>query len=109
MYMFELIKPAHAAINIGDEYAFGGITSFGQMISILTPYAFALAGIITVVYFIIGAFEMIISFGDKNAVSAAKDKMMHAIIGFILILAMFVIFRALPYLLQLNNFNIIGR
>lgn len=99
---------AAAEYDLTREYAYGGIGSFGQIISYYVPIAFSIAGIMVVIYFLVGVFEFIISFGDKNAVAAAKDKILHAVIGLILLLIAFVIFRVLPSLLKLEGFNIIG-
>jgi hypothetical protein len=108
IYLLLLFPKSVYAVDLQKEYAFGSIGSLGEALSFLAPVTFVLGGIIVFIYFLVGAYELIISSGDKGAVQAGKDKMIHAIIGLILLLATFILFRALPYLLRLDNFNIIG-
>ena len=90
---------AQAAVELSGNFAFGGIQSFGELISYLVPTAFIIAGIMVAYFFFTATFDMIISQGDKNAVSAARDKIIHAIIGLVLLVLSFVIVRYLPYFL----------
>lgn len=88
---------ALAAVELSGVYAFGGVRSLGELISYLVPIAMIVAGIMLAFYFFTGAFDMIISQGDKNAIAAARDKMVHAIIGLLLLVASFVLVRFIPY------------
>lgn len=97
------IKNAHAApVELGKEYSFGGIKSLGQGLSFLVQPAFAIAAIGVVIYFLIGATRMIFSGGDKNAVASAREMITHAIIGFILLILMFVILEFVPKFLGID-------
>ena len=92
--MMYFIAPAFAAgpVQIADQYAFGKMASFGLALSFLVPLLFSIAAVLVTFYLLLGAFDMIISSGDKNAVSAAQAKITHAIIGFILLIVVFLVF-----------------
>ena len=102
------IKEVKAANTpIGPNYGFGNFESLGYFTTFLVPLAFSIAAIMVVFYFIIGAFEMITSQGDKAHIVSARSKIYHSIIGFILLIALFVIMQYLLPALGLTNFNII--
>lgn len=94
------------AVNLGSIYAFGKITSLGDLISYLVEPSFWLAGMVVAFYFFYAAIEMIYSHGDKNVIAAARDKMIHAIIGLLLLVGSFVIVKYLPNALGLGPIDI---
>lgn len=94
-------------IDLSKQYAFGNITSLGQGLGFLVGPAFMIAGVAVVIYFIIGAVRFIFSAGDKGAVQGARDMITHAIIGFILLMLMFLLFQFIPEFLGLGKFKII--
>ena len=87
---------AQAPVDLGKEYAFGGITSVGEAFGYLVTPAFSIAGVAVVIYFAIGALRYMMSGGDKQAVESARKMITHAIIGFILLIAMFLILEFIP-------------
>lgn len=93
--------------NIGTNYEFGGISSVGEAFSQLALPAFAIAAIAVSIYFAVGAFKYITSAGDKNKVSSARDMILHAIIGFILLIGMFFILQIIPGLIGLGGFGVV--
>lgn len=101
-YLFLIINPAHAATDIASNYAFGSVGTFGSLINYLIPVAFSMAAILVSFYIIVAAFDMIMSQGDKNATAAARDKIVHAIIGLMLLIAAFLVVRYLPYAIGLG-------
>lgn len=108
MEKFELVKTVEAApFNIGENYAFGGIPSLGEGFNNLILPGFSLAATLVTIYFIIGAFKWLTSGGDKNALSGARSMITHAIIGFMLLIFMFLVVQYLPKLLDLGDFKII--
>jgi len=81
-----------------------GFSSLGDFTHRLTPLAFSIAALMVVFYFIIGAFELITSQGDKAHIVSARSKIYHSIIGFILLIAIFVLMQYLiPALLGPNT------
>lgn len=100
------IKDVYAQpVNLKNEYSFpasGKINSLGEALTFLVAPAFAIAATGVVIYFLIGATKMILSGGDKNAVAAARAMITHAIIGFILLMFMFIILQFVPTFLGLD-------
>jgi hypothetical protein len=98
----ELIKPALAAqlqptdARLDVQYEFGyTFSSLGEFTQTLVPLAFSIAALMVVFYFIIGSIELINSQGDKAHIVSARSKIYHSIIGFILLIAIFVIMQYL--------------
>jgi hypothetical protein len=85
--LFFMPQPAFAATDLSGIYAFGVVKSFGDLISYLVPTALIIGGLIVAYFFFTAAFDMIISQGDKNAIAAARNKMVHAVIGLLLLIS----------------------
>lgn len=94
-------------IDIGYEYGFGIFRSLGDFVSFLVPLTFSIAAMLVVFYFLIGAFELITSQGDKAHIVSARSKIYHSIIGFILLIALFLIIQYIIPTLGLQGFTII--
>jgi|Napbiome12C3dose_1001474.scaffolds.fasta_scaffold00004_114 hypothetical protein len=94
--------------NIGDKFGFGYIKSVGDATNRGMSTLFALLAAIVVVYFVWGAFKFILSRGNKEAVAEARGMIIHAIIGFILLIFVFVILQYLLFsLFGITNLQII--
>ncbi len=95
--------------NLENQFDFAGVkfSSLGQASGFLVGPMFELAAIAVVIYFLIGAFKYIISAGDKGQVEAARDMITHAIIGFLLLMVMFLVLQFIPEFFGLTGFKII--
>jgi hypothetical protein len=94
--------------DIGTAFGFGKYQSLSEFIGLLIPLGFSIAAIMVAFYFIIGATEMITSQGDKAHIVSARAKIYHAIIGFILLIALFLVMQyIIPALLPGSSFRII--
>lgn len=103
-----MIEEAYAqTVNIGDQFAFGNIKTLGQGVGFLIPPVFSLAATMLIFYFIWGAYKIIISGGDKEALSKARSTITHAIIGFVLLIAMFLLLMYLPEALKLEGYKLV--
>lgn len=103
-----MIKEAFAKLqtsggDIEEQYDLAG-ESLGEFISILVPLAFSIAAMMVVFYFIIGAFELINSQGDKAHIVSARAKIYHSIIGFVLLIILFLAMQYIPQALGLGDF-----
>ena len=61
----------------------------GDIISALLPYIFVLAGLVLLLMLIFGGFQLMTSAGDPKGMEAGKNRVMYAIIGFLIIFASF--------------------
>ena len=103
------IKPVFAqpqpVADIATEFdlSYGDLSTF---VSNLNPLVFSVAAVMVMFYFIIGAFELITSQGDKAHIVSARAKIYHSIIGFILLIAIFLIMQYLPQARKLEGFSL---
>lgn len=96
--------------NLEEDFDFGhsvyGFSSLGQFINRIITLTFSIAAMLVVFYFIIGAFELITSQGDKAHIVSARSKIYHSIIGFILLMALFLVMQYLLPALGVTDLNI---
>ncbi len=67
------------------------IPNFGDVLTFIIRTFFVVAGLIAMLYLLLGAFSWITSGGNKESVDKARDKIMNALIGVILIFAVLAI------------------
>lgn len=65
----------------------GGLFDLGTLISNLIAIAIIIAGIMTLLYLILGGIQWLSSGGDKAGLEAAKTKITNAFIGLCLVVA----------------------
>jgi len=91
-----------------------GVGNLEGIINIILQVAFGVAGLVAVIYLIIGGYRYITSSGNPEAVEGAKSTIINSIIGLIIILAAVLIinyiFRALniadPFRFNVNTTTI---
>lgn len=66
-------------------FAFASKT-LGDIISTVLPYAFAISGILLLLYFLAGGFGLMFASGDPKKVQGAWSKITNAVIGFVIII-----------------------
>lgn len=94
-----MIQPVFAVVDIKSKFGYGYINSLGEGLTKLVPATFSIATTLVVFYFLIGAFKLLTSAGDKEAVASARGMITHAIIGFVILMFVFLIFQfLLPFL-----------
>lgn len=59
----------------------------GEVITLLLPYVFVIAGLLLFGYLIWGGFEFLTSAGDPEKIKSAQSKLVGAIVGFVIVLA----------------------
>lgn len=77
--------PACDSVNV-NELGFQ-IPTLGDLLTFAIRGFFAIAGITALFYMLLGAFGWITSGGDKDGITAARDKIQAAVVGLILIVA----------------------
>lgn len=86
-------KPVSIAPNFGLSF-----NTLGDFVTLIMPLIFSIAGMLVAFYFLIGAFELITSQGDKAHIVSARSKIYHSIIGLVLLLLLFLV---LQYILDI--------
>lgn len=94
-------------VDLGDQFAFGWIKSVGEGTNLLITPVFAIATAAVTLYFIIGGLQFLLSGGEKEAIGKAKNRITHAIIGFILLMVLFLFIQFISQFLNLPEINLI--
>lgn len=89
------IIPVYAEVDIGKEFGFGEIGSFGEGVSKLVTPGFSVASVLVIIYFLFGAFKFLSSGGDKEKIAEGRQMITHSMIGFIILMFAFVILQFL--------------
>ena len=83
--------------------------TIGNIVSEFIKYLFPLAGILLLLYLLLGGFSLMTSGGDPKAVQGAKSKITNALIGFVIIFAAYWIVQLVASILGLEAItNIFG-
>jgi len=70
---------------------------------ILRTYIFYVAGIILLIYLVIGGFQYMLSKGEPKAMQSAQAKITHALIGFVIIFLAFLIVQLIALIFGLDD------
>ena len=62
-----------------------GNLKLGEIVSGLLPYLFAGAGLLLLLYLLLGGFQLMTSGGDPKKTQEAKGKITNALVGFIIV------------------------
>ncbi len=89
------VKAAHGTINAD--------TSVGSLITFFVAFVIVLATLLALVMIVIGAIQWITSGGDKTKVDAARNHIIAAIIGLVVIALSFVIINVVISALGLGD------
>lgn len=105
---------AHAAITNPAVGLMGSDATAAANGSLFVGYALVLwnalisiGALAVLVYFLWGAFEWITSAGDSGKMEGARNKMLHAFIGLLLLISAYTIIGFLSTLFFGTNFNIL--
>lgn len=104
-----MIKTVLAAgFDLREQYGFGNVGSLGEGVQRLVAPTFTIAATAVTIYFIIGSFRFLISGGDKESIAKSRSMITHSIIGFILLILLFLIMQFIPEFLGID-FSIIQK
>ena len=80
------LNPTQAAVRVDPKALKFEIPSFGVMLTFLVRFFFVLAGLAALIMLLWGALGWVTSGGEKEGVEKARDKMVAAIVGVVLII-----------------------
>lgn len=101
---------ANGGIPLKDCFGFGQYSSFGQTTNQFVAPVFSIAAVIVIIYFLLGAFKLLKSGGDKEEVAGARNMITHAIIGFIVLIFAFLVLQfLLAQLFGITEFQLFGK
>ena len=84
--------------------------TFSDVLSSVFGLLFIVGILVFVVYFIIGAYQWITSSGDQKGVEKARNSIIQAIIGLVVLFSLFALLRLIGYVFDINLLQLdIGR
>lgn len=112
MLNFSLIPNAYAACSnftdclqgvnvpgLDTKFASNGSWNFvSTLVGLIIPIALGIGGMLTVIFIIISGIQFITSGGDPKGASAAKDRLVYAVIGFIILILAYAILQIIDRL-----------
>lgn len=90
----------YAQVNLPDypaEFNFGS-ASLGEIVSKGLNYAIVIAGIAMFGFLIAGGFDLLTSGGDQQGIKSGTNKIIFAIVGFIVVLSTYFILQIVELL-----------
>jgi hypothetical protein len=72
-------------------------------ITVILKYVFPIAGILMLVYLILGGFQLMVSRGEPKAIEGGKGKITNALLGFFIILVSYWLVSLLARVLGLDE------
>lgn len=102
-----LANPVNAQVDIGGFEFFSRFSTIGSLINVILPNALIFAGIILMVYIVIGGFNMIraAGSGDSEAAGKAKQTLTYGLIGFVIIFTAALVIQLIEFLTGVSIFN----
>lgn len=94
-------------VDISKFFGFGDIPSLGEGTSRLVLPAFEISAVAVILYFLMGAFKYLTAGDNKEQLESARKMIIHAIIGFIILMFAFLILQFLLSSLFKTEFRII--
>lgn len=80
------------------------LTTPGALITKVLPYVFGAAGILLLIYLVLGGLQLILSRGEPKAVQAAQAKITNAVIGLVIIVIAYSLVALLGTILGIGPF-----
>jgi hypothetical protein len=113
--MARLIAQAVDFNQIGDTFAKetgikrvflpGPANQIGEIISLVLPYVFIIAGLLLLFFLITGGFQLMFSANNEKGIEAAKGKVTNALLGFLLLFVSYWIVQILEIILGIDIFK----
>lgn len=80
----------------------GEILSSGSNVDLMN-FIFPAAGLAVLIYFLIGGYQIMLSGGDPKKIEQGKNKITHAVIGFLIIFVSYWLVQAIVSMLGLTS------
>lgn len=90
-------------IKISEKTALNPSVGLGQVIGSLVGFMVIVAVLAALIYIILGAFQWITSGGDKAKVESARNHIIAAVVGLVIIALAFIILNIVTNLLGIGN------
>lgn len=102
MFIAQDNKSAVSSVLIPKVDLGFSIPTFAQVLTFLIRLFFVVAGLVALLYLLLGAFAWITSGGSKEAIDKAREKIQAALVGLILIFAVLAIVTVMENILGIG-------
>ena len=89
-----------------DAYSGSGFAlkskTIGDIINMVLPYVFVIAGLILLVMLILGGIQLMTSAGNPDKVKAGSGRITHALIGFLIVFITYFVSQLVQVMLGVN-------
>ncbi len=79
------------------------IRTLGDVVNLLLPFLYGIAGVILFFVILWGGFDILLSGGDSEKVEGGRMKITSGVIGFVLLALSFLLARLVTYIFGLGN------
>lgn len=93
--------PGLIKVTLPDSRLASG--TLGGIITYLLPYIYRLAGFLLLALLVIGGYEIMTAQGDPKKVAVGNQRILYAVIGFIVMAAAFVIVQVVGNILNIQQ------
>lgn len=89
-------------LSDGSNTEDGALSNLELIVSNFIGFMTVLAGIFFIIYFVIAAFNWVTSGGDNSKLQSARDRMLHGILGLIIVVGSYAIVGLLGTIIGLD-------
>ncbi len=100
------LNPCEGATGILKQACAGSDRSIGQLVGFIVTIAFVIAVLVALLFLVWGGIKWITSGGDKAGVEAARNQIIAAVIGLIVVFLAFFILNLVLQLFGLSLFDL---
>lgn len=84
----------------------GAVSNFGSLINVIVSVFFVVGSLLFFLYFLLGAIKWIASSGDKAKLEEARNTIVQALIGLIVLFAVFALVKLMEAMFEVNLINL---
>ena len=105
--------PTPLDLNLIQQGAFpdfkfvGNEWNIGAVVSAILPYIFSIAGILLLLYLLMGGFQLMLAGGEPKKIQGAWGKITNALIGFLIIFIAYWVTQLIGKVLNIPAFGVI--
>ncbi|KKQ85611.1 MAG: hypothetical protein UT08_C0005G0062 [Candidatus Woesebacteria bacterium GW2011_GWB1_38_8] len=77
--------------------------NIGEIITTLLPYIFRIVSFILLFLLVLGGYEILTSQGDPKKVASGNQRILYAVIGFVIMLTSFLLVRTIGRILNIKQ------
>ncbi|OGY11134.1 MAG: hypothetical protein A3A58_03540 [Candidatus Blackburnbacteria bacterium RIFCSPLOWO2_01_FULL_41_27] len=98
------------APGLSPTSTFAGAFQFESILQTIVSWLLVIAVLLFFFYFLIGGIKWITSAGDKNSIESARGTIMHALVGIVIVFAMFAVIKIIEasFSVCILNFTLPG-